>query len=114
MSLGTLSLKNLQQAAEIRAEKLLEIARSALWHQDPVGLHSLPVRQGRAEATWHSFKTFLQVGLLPLQGSFQDAFEDLFMTELQRLLHCLIGIKGSESSMLVSSCREIAQRGHVS
>src|SRR5580765_1149354 len=108
MSLGTFFLENLQQGAEMRAEKLLEIAGSALRHQDSVGLHSLPVRQDRAEATWHSFKTFLQVGLLPLQGSFQDAFEDLFMTELKRLLHCLIGIKGGESRMLVSSCREIA------
>src|SRR6476661_6462026 len=109
MSLGTLSLKNLQQRAEIRAEKLLEIAGSALRHQDPVGLHTSPVGQRGAEATRHSFKTFLQVGFLALQRSFQHALEDLFMTELPRLLHCLIRVKGGESGMLVSPGREIPE-----
>src|SRR5579863_5508109 len=105
MSRGAFFLENLQQRAEIRAEKFLEIVRSAFRHQHSVGLQPAPMGQRYAESAWHSTKTFLQVNFLHRQGSLQDTFEDLLVAHLKGLLYRFVRIHSRQPSVLVSSAR---------
>jgi hypothetical protein len=68
----TFLLENLEQGAEIGAEKLLEVVRGLLGDEEAIRLQALPVRNGDAKAVIHGRKANPQIVLLAGERDFQN------------------------------------------
>src|SRR5713101_8721962 len=113
MGRSKLLIENLQKSAEIRAEKLLEIVRRCFGQQNPVGFVAPPVTNRARHPTVHACQTSPQVLFLARERRFQYPLENLFVTELQSLLHSLIWIKRGKARVFISPAGEIPQGSNV-
>src|ERR1700716_1043620 len=107
-------IENLQESAEIRTEKILEIIRRRFRNENPVGFDAAPVRDRDRQPTFHTRQAGLQILFLAGERRFQYPFENLFMTELQSLLDGYVRIKGRKAGVIVPAAGEIPQGSHVS
>src|SRR5216683_1226460 len=113
MSRSAVLIENLQKSAEIRAEKALEIIRRCFRQQNPVDLVAPPVTNRARHPTFHACQASPQVLFLAGERRFQYPLENLFMTELQSLLHSLIWIKRGKARVFISPAGEIPQGSNV-
>src|SRR5260370_30857486 len=113
MSRSTVLIENLQKSGEIRAEKLIEIVRRCFGQQNPVGFVAPPVTNRARHPTFHACQESPQVLFLARERRFQYPLENLFMTELQSLLHGLIWIKRGKARVFISPVGKIPQGRNV-
>src|SRR5260370_20900703 len=106
-------MESVERREEIRAEKLLEIVRRCFGQKNPVGFVAPPVTNRARHPTFHACQASPQVLFLARERRFQYPLENLFMTELQSLLHSLIWIKRAKARVFISSAGEIPQGSNV-